>query len=116
MRTRHRSTASLIAAAVFVLATTPAVAAAIDVNVMLPGAPVQPVQPVYMPRPDYIDARHEADWRERQARALAWQSNPQNHGQVVSAAAHARNEDRKEFKKQAKKDKKHNKNGKSKHH
>ncbi|MDO8301048.1 hypothetical protein [Lacisediminimonas sp.] len=90
MKTYHRIAAGLIAGAALILAAGPSAAAAIDVNVVLPG--------VYAPRPVYVQPMYENDWRERQARALAWRDNPQNHGQVVSAAAHARNDDRKDGK------------------
>jgi hypothetical protein len=77
-------------------------AATVDINVGLPGVVVQPQpvyvqpQPVYVqPRPVYVQAQHESDWRERQVRAATWRDNPQNHGQVVSAQAHARNDMRK---------------------
>ncbi|MDB5796492.1 MAG: hypothetical protein JWP36_394 [Paucimonas sp.] len=104
--------AGFIAGAALVLAAVPAVAASVDVNVMLPGAVVQPV---YQPRPEYVHPRYESDWRERQARAQAWQSNPQNHGQQVSAAAHARNEDRAFHKGHGKKHKKDKRNKHNKH-
>lgn len=87
MNTFHRISAGLIAGATLILSAGPSAAAGIDVNVVLPG--------VYMPRPVYVQPQYEIDWRERQARALAWRDNPQNHGQAVSAAAHARNDDRK---------------------
>ena len=93
MNTTHRIIAGLIASAALVLAATPAIAASVDVNVVMPGAIVQPV---YMPRPDYVQPRYESDWRERQARALAWQNDSKNRGQAVSAAAHARNDARKD--------------------
>lgn len=100
MKTYRRIAAGLIAGAALALAVVPAVAASIDVNVVLPGAVVYSPS---MPRPAYIDPRYEADWRERQLRAQAWRDSPHNHGQVVSAAAHQRNDARK-ANKHAKKD------------
>jgi hypothetical protein len=85
MKNYRRIVAGLIAGAALVLSAGSSVAAAIDVTVVLPGV-----------RPVYVQPVYENDWRERQARALAWRDNPQNHGQVVSAAAHARNDDRKD--------------------
>ncbi len=104
MNTFRRISAGLIAGATLILSAGPSAAANIDVNVVLPG--------VYVPRPVYVQPQYEIDWRERQARALAWRDNPQNHGQVVSAAAHARNDDRKDGKyKGHGKNKGHKKNG-----
>jgi hypothetical protein len=110
-------TASLVAGAALMLAAIPAVAATIDVNVGIPGVIVQPQpvyvqpQPVYVqPRPAYVLVEHENEWRERQVRAAAWRDNPTNHGQVVSAEVHARNDVRKS------KREKHNKHhGEGKH-
>jgi hypothetical protein len=88
-------TASLLAGATLMLATVPAVAANVDVNIGVPGVYVQP-QPVYVqPRPVYIQPQYESDWRDRHVRAVEWRDNPRNHGQVVSANAHARNDIRK---------------------
>jgi hypothetical protein len=80
--------AGLIAGATFLFAATPAVAAGIDVNVIVPGVYVQP-------RPVYVQPQYEQDWRERQVRAVEWRDAPHNHGQAVSAAAHERNDARK---------------------
>lgn len=87
--------AGMIASAALMLAAAPGVAASIDINVGIPGVVFQP-QPVYVqPRPVYIQPHYENDWRERQLRAVEWRDNPNNHGQAVSAAAHARNDARK---------------------
>lgn len=84
-----------IAGATLVLAVTPAIAATVDINVGVPGVVLQP-QPVYVqPRPVYIQQQYENDWRERQLRAVEWRDSPHNHGQAVSAAAHVRNDARK---------------------
>jgi hypothetical protein len=88
--------AGWIASATLMLAAVPGFAAGIDINVFVPGVVVQP-QPVYVqPRPVYILPQYEHDWRERQSRAIEWRDNPHNHGQVVSAAAHERNDARKQ--------------------
>jgi hypothetical protein len=87
--------AGLIAGATLMLAAGPGFAATVDVNVVVPGVVLQ-TQPIYMqPRPTYIHPQYEVDWRERQLRAIEWRDNPNNHGQAVSAAAHARNDVRK---------------------
>jgi hypothetical protein len=100
-------TASLLAGVTLMLAGVPAVAATVDVNIGIPGVVVQP-QPVYVhPRPVYVQPQYESDWRDRNVRATSWRDNPSNHGQVVSANAHARNDIRKS---------KHKKNKHNKHH
>lgn len=80
--------ASLIAGATLMLAAVPGTAATVDINVVVPGVYVQP-------RPVYVLPQYENDWRERRLRALEWRDDPRNHGQEVSAAAHARNDARK---------------------
>jgi hypothetical protein len=88
--------AGLITGATLMLAAGPVVAASVDVTVVVPGVVAQP-QPVYLqPRPIYIQPQYENDWRERQVRAIEWRDNPNNHGQMVSAAAHERNDERME--------------------
>ncbi len=93
----------LIAGSTLMLAAAAAGAATnVDISVGIPGVYVQP-QPVYVqpqavyvqPRPVYIQPQYENDWRERQIRATTWRDNPSNHGQIVSAAAHERNDMRK---------------------
>ncbi|HTN64628.1 MAG TPA: hypothetical protein VL051_00395 [Burkholderiaceae bacterium] len=88
MKNTLTAAAALIAGAAFMLAAMPAMAASIDVNIIVPGAYVQP-------RPVYIQPQYEQDWRERQVRAIEWRDAPRNHGQAVSAAAHERNDARK---------------------
>jgi hypothetical protein len=86
--------AGWIASAALMLAAVPGFAAGIDINVIVPGVYVEP-QPVYVqPRPVYILPQYEHDWRERQLRAVEWRDNPHNHGHAVSAAAHERNDAR----------------------
>jgi hypothetical protein len=90
----------LIAVASLSFAAGSASAATVDINVGLPGVVAQPVyvqpQPVYVqPRPVYVQPQYENDWRERHVRAATWRDTPSNHGQVVSAAAHERNDMRK---------------------
>lgn len=82
--------AGFLAATTFMFAAAPVAAASIDINI---GVPTVVTQPVYVqPRPVYIQPQYENDWRERQLRAAEWRNNPNNHGQRVSAAAHARND------------------------
>jgi hypothetical protein len=73
--------AGLLTSAISMLATAPAVAASVDINIGVPTVVAQP-------RPVYVLPQYESDWRDRQARAAAWRNNPANHGQVVSTAAH----------------------------
>lgn len=80
--------AGLIAGATVLFGATPAAAAGIDVNVIVPGVYLQP-------RPVYVPPQYEQDWRERQVRALEWRDAPHNRGQAVSAAAQERNDVRK---------------------
>ena len=102
MKTYLTVTAGLLAGAALMLAAAPAAAATVDVTIGVPGVYVQP-QPVYVqpqavyiqPRPVYIQPQYEGDWRDRHVRAIEWRDNPSNHGQVVSAEAHARNDMRK---------------------
>ncbi|OGB20611.1 MAG: hypothetical protein A3I66_22865 [Burkholderiales bacterium RIFCSPLOWO2_02_FULL_57_36] len=107
--------AALAASATLMLAVTPAVAANVDINIGVPGVIVQP-RPVYVqprtvyvqPRTVYVQPNYDQEWSERRIRATEWRNNPNNHGQAVSAEAHARNDFRKS--------KKHNKrHGKNKH-
>lgn len=74
--------AGLLTAAMSMLATLPATAADIDINIRVPTVITQP-------RPIYVQPQYETDWRERQVRAAAWRNNPANHGQLVSTAAHS---------------------------
>lgn len=89
MKKYLNAVATSIAGIAFLFAAMPAVAASVDINVVVPGVYLQP-------RPVYVLPRYEQDWRERQARAIEWRDGPHNHGQAVSAAAHERNEARKE--------------------
>jgi hypothetical protein len=99
--------AGVIASATLMFAAAPVVATNIDVNIGVPAVVVQP-QPVYVqPRPVYIRQQYENEWRERQVRAIEWRDYPENHGQEVSAAVHARND--------ARKNKGHKHHGKGKH-
>jgi ABC-type sugar transport system substrate-binding protein len=61
--------ARLLTSAAFMLATTPAAAADVAINIGIPAVVVQP-------RPVYIQPQYESEWRERQVRAAAWRSNP----------------------------------------
>jgi hypothetical protein len=114
MKNHTNIAAGLFASAMLTVLAVPAGAATVDINIGVPAVAVQP-QPVYVqpqtvyvaPRPVYVQPQYEEDWRTRQARATAWRDNPANHGQVVSASAHARNDVRKS------KHKKHH--GKNKH-
>src|SRR4051812_29843792 len=100
---KYLSLASMIAGVALTITAAPGVAATVDVNIGIPGVVVQQPQPVYVqpqpiyvqPRPVYVQPQYEMDWRERQLRAAAWRDDPKNHGQVVSAAAHERNDFRK---------------------
>jgi hypothetical protein len=68
--------ACILASATMMLAITPATAADVDINIVVPGALVQS-------RPSYIQPQYENDWRERQQRAYAWrdgQHGPDVHG------------------------------------
>lgn len=88
-------TASLLASATLMLAATSAIAASVDINIGTPGVIVQP-RPVYVqPRTVFIQPNYEREWSERRVRAIEWRDNPSNHGQAVSASAHARNDARK---------------------
>jgi hypothetical protein len=110
-----------IACATLLLAASSAMAANVDISIGVPGVYAQPQpvyvqpQPVYVqprtvyvqPRPVYVQPQYENDWRERQVRAAEWRDNPRNHGQVVSASAHERNDERKHEKERHKEDKHH---------
>ncbi len=74
--------AGFLTSAISMLATMPATAADIDINIGIPTVITQL-------RPVYVQPQYETDWRERQARAAAWRNNPANHGQIVSNAAHS---------------------------
>lgn len=74
--------AGLLTSTISLLATLPAAAASVDINIGIPTIVAQP-------RPVYVHPQYELDWRERQARAAAWRNNPANHGQIVSTEAHS---------------------------
>lgn len=114
MKNHMKIAAGLFASGILTVLAIPAGAATIDINVGVPVVAVQP-QPVYVqpqtvymaPHPVYVQQQYEEERRARQLRAIEWRDNPANHGQVVSAAAHERNDARKS------KHKKHH--GKNKH-
>jgi hypothetical protein len=73
--------AGIMAGAVLMTASLPAMAGGVDVdvNIGVPGVYRAPVyiqpEPVYVQtRPAYIREEREQDWRERQLRARQWQA------------------------------------------
>lgn len=107
--------ASLLAGATMMLAAAPALAASVDINIGVPGVVVQP-RPVYVqprtvyvqPRTVYVQPDYDREWSERRVRAIEWRDNPKNHGQAVSASAHARSDVSKSKKSGHKQKNKHN--------
>jgi hypothetical protein len=97
--------AGLIVGTTVMLTAAPATAASVDINI---GVPRVVTQPVYVqPRTVYIQPNYDQEWAERRARAGEWRNNPSNHGQAVSASAHARNDVRKNKHKKHHSKKKH---------
>lgn len=87
--------AGLITGSTLMLATAPAAAASVDINIGVPRVVTQPQTVYVQPRTVYVQPNYEQEWAERRVRATEWRANPGNHGQAVSAAAHARNDARK---------------------
>lgn len=83
MKNTMTSVIGMAATAILMFAAVPGAAADIDVRIEI------------QPRPWYVPAQYESDWRARQLRAIQWRDNPNNHGKAVSAAAHQRNAARK---------------------
>jgi hypothetical protein len=77
---KYLNVAGWIASATLMLVAVPGFAAGIDVNIIVPGAIVQP-------RPVYIQPQHEHEWRERQLRAVEWRDG-HHHGHAVRTTAH----------------------------
>lgn len=70
-----------LTSAISMLATAPAAAASVDINIGVPSV-------VVPQRPVYVHPQYESDWRERQARAAAWRSTAVKHPTVAVPATH----------------------------
>jgi hypothetical protein len=74
--------AGFFTSAMSMLATAPAAAASVDINIGVPTVVTQA-------RPVYVLPQYELDWRERQARAAAWRNNPVSHPAVDTPEIHS---------------------------
>lgn len=73
--------AGLLTSAVFILVSTPAAAASIDINIGVPTV-------IEQARPVYVHPQYESDWRERQARAAAWRASQASQPSTVTHVTH----------------------------
>lgn len=100
--------AGFLTSVMSMLATAPAAAASVDINIGVPTVVTQPL-------PVYVHPQYESDWRERQARASAWRSNPVNYTTLAAPVTHSHAAHKKSKHKKSK-HKKHHQKHHGKHH